>query len=140
MSWYISEFPSLFPFLIAAAPVVTSLRRTPSSSQFTLICSSTTSPATTVVWTKDGTNLTADGTLYQSSQVVTDRSSSTYDNILTSTEIIEGNYTCTVSNLFGSSSRSVEIKGTLESIVLLQHYYVYSSSECPYLTVVNDTM
>ncbi len=101
----------------AAAPSVTALQQTNanSSSQFTLICTSTTSPATTVVWTKDGTILSFDGTPYQHSQVVTDRQSSTYDNILTSTGTPAstlGKYTCTVSNRFGTSSRSAVIEGT----------------------------
>ncbi len=92
--------------------MVISLKRTPSSSQFTLTCISTTSPPTTVVWTKDGTTLTMDGAPYQHSQVMTDRYYSMYSNILTSTEdpdIAAGTYTCTVSNRFGSSSKSAVI-------------------------------
>ncbi len=105
---------SLCNLFSSATPVVTSLQQTASTSQFTLTCTSTTSPATTVVWTKDGTDLTMDGAPYQHSQVVTDRSSSTYKNILTSAEDPDsgfGNYTCTVSNRFGSSIRSAVIGG-----------------------------
>ncbi len=102
-----------------ADPVVTSLRRSTSTNQFTLICTSTTSPATTVRWTKDGTEIVMDGRPYQHSQVVTSRRSSTYQNILTSTGTPAstlGAYTCTVSNRFGSSSRSVTIRGQLVSL------------------------
>ncbi len=105
---------SLCNLFSSAAPVVTSLQQTASTSQFTLTCTSITSPATTVVWTKDGTNLTMDGAPYQHSQVVTNRSSSTYQNILTSAgdpDRALGSYTCTVSNRFGSSSRNLEIIG-----------------------------
>ncbi len=99
--------------LSSAAPVVTSLWNI-ASSQFTLICTSTTSPATTVVWTKDGTTLSFDGTHYQHSQVLTNRRSSTYENILTSSGTptnTKGNYTCTVSNRFGTSSQSIAVGG-----------------------------
>ncbi len=98
----------------AATPSVTALQQTDLSSQFTLICTSTTSPATTVVWTKDGTTLSFGGTPYQHSQVVTDRRSSTYDNILTSTGDLAssvGYYTCTVSNRFGSNSQGLQVRG-----------------------------
>ncbi len=100
----------------SAAPSVTALQKSASSSQFTLICTSTNSPATTVVWTKDGTTLSFDGTPYQHSQVVTNRLSSTYNNIMTSTGTPAstlGSYTCTVSNRFGTSSRSASIRGQL---------------------------
>ncbi len=99
--------------LSSAAPVVTSLRRK-ASTKFTLICTSTTTPATTVVWTKDETTLSFDGTPYQHSQVVTYRQLSIYDNILTSTGTRAstlGSYTCTVSNRFGTNSRSAVILG-----------------------------
>ncbi len=99
--------------LSSAAPVVTALQSI-AASQFTLICTSTTSPATTVVWTKDGITLSFDGTPYQHSQVVTNRQTSTYDNILTSNGTdasTSGSYTCTVSNRFGTSSRVIMIGG-----------------------------
>ncbi len=99
-----------------ADPVVTSLQRDRSADHFTLICTSTTSPATSVVWTKDGTTLSFDGSPYQHSQVVTNRRSSTYNNILTSVGAYssnQGNYTCIVSNRFGTSSRSIVIRGQL---------------------------
>ncbi len=93
--------------------MVTSLRCIP-TRLFTLICTSTTSPATTVVWTKDGTTLSFDGTAYQHSQVVTNRRTSTYDNILTSTGTPAstfGSYTCTVSNILGASREHLVIRG-----------------------------
>ncbi len=112
----------------AAAPVVTSLQPSVSSGRFTLICTSTTSPATTVVWTKDGTTLSFDGTPYQHSQVVTNRRSSTYDNILTSTGTHDsalGSYTCTVSNRFGTSSRSAVIGGIDVQSFLSERCFIF---------------
>ncbi len=102
--------------------MVTSLYQRTSSSQFTLICTSTTSPATTVVWTKDETTLSFAGTPYQHSQVVTNRQSSTYDNILTSVgdpASVAGYYNCTVSNRFGASSQGVVVRGEFRDMLLI---------------------
>lgn len=99
----------------SAAPVVTSLKKNTSSSHFTLICISTTSPATTVVWTKNGTNIGINETAYQSSQRVINSTSSTYQNTLVAVgddvDFVGNNFTCTVSNRFGSSSTSLVLKG-----------------------------
>ncbi len=115
--------------------MVISLKRTHSSSQFTLTCISSTSPPTNVVWTKDGTTLTMDGAPYQHSQVMTDRYYSMYSNILTSTEdpdIAAGTYTCTVSNRLGSSSKSAVIVGKYSSI-----YSHVSSTQRNFLNVLD---
>ncbi len=109
---YLTKIFIAIPF--TALPVVTSLQQDNTNNQFALICVSTTSPAMTVVWTKDGITLSMDGAPYQHSQIVTDRRSSTYQNILTSSgdpDSIVGNYSCTVSNRFGSSGMNVEIQG-----------------------------
>lgn len=101
--------------------MVTSLWKDVSSSHFRLICTSTKSAATTVIWTKDGTILTIDGSPYLSYQVVTDRRTSTYNNVLTSvgdSSSDEGNYTCTVSNGFGSGSRDIRIGGLSTNMVI----------------------
>ena len=90
-----------------------------------LTCTSTDSPATTVTWTKDGDTLTMDGdtltvngTTYSMTQTVTDRSASTYENVLTissdSTSIV-GDYTCTVSNALGSDSMDFTVRGIIIS-------------------------
>ncbi len=63
---------------------------------------------------KDGNNLAMDGAPYKLTQVLTNRRSSIYNNILTSTghdDTFAGNYTCTVQNTFGSSTESIEIQG-----------------------------
>lgn len=101
----------LLLFANLAAPVITSFWR---NSLISLICTSATSPATSVLWTKDGTVLSMDGSPYHLTQVVTDRRTSTYNNMLTlagDLERIEGDYTCTVSNRFGSSSRDATFGG-----------------------------
>ena len=72
----------------------------------TLNCTSTGSPATNVTWTKDGGTLTANGTAYSMTQTLTDRSASTYENVLTlpTTGDISGMYGCQVGNALGDST------------------------------------
>ena len=97
-----------------AAPTISDLDFDAASR--TLTCTSTDSPATTVTWTRDSDALTVDGTTYSMDQTVTDRSASTYENVLTiSSEVtnIVGNYTCTVSNALGSDSRTEITSGKL---------------------------
>ena len=98
-----------------AAPHVTSLQRTNSTTNLALTCTSTYSPATDVTWMKDGDVLDIDGVKYKTYQTVTDRQNSTYQNILVVDDDIEnvtGNYTCQVTNRFGSSSRDLTIRGS----------------------------
>ena len=79
-----------------------------------LTCTSTGSPATTFTWTKDGATLTVDGTTYSMTQTVTDRRTSTYENVLNissdATSIV-GDYTCTVNNTLGSDSMDFTVRG-----------------------------
>ena len=76
-------------------------------------CTSTGSPATNVTWMRDGQPLTIDGTTYKLIQTVTNRTASTYENILTVNDQLSNvtgrNYTCTVTNALGSAS--LQIKG-----------------------------
>eukprot|EP00731_Ephydatia_muelleri_P019044 Em0011g1084a len=58
---------------------------------FQLTCTSTSSPPTDVLWTTNGSPVSN-----TSSQIVTDRPTSTYNNILTVTGRAYGMYTCTV--------------------------------------------
>ena len=63
---------------------------------------------------KDGDTLDIDGVKYKTYQTVTNRRTSTYQNTLVVDDVIEnitGNYTCRVTNKFGSSSRDLTIKG-----------------------------
>ena len=63
---------------------------------------------------KDGDTLDIDGEKYKTYQTVTNRRTSTYENTLVvddddDIEDIPGNYTCRVTNRFGSSSRDLTI-------------------------------
>ena len=99
-----------------AGPKVTGLESTRSTSDLTLTCTSTTSPATNVTWMKDGDTLDIDGVKYKTYQTVTNRRTSTYQNSLVvdgDIENITGTYTCRVTNRFGSSIGELTVRGTL---------------------------
>ena len=65
---------------------------------FTLTCTSTGGPATTVSWRRDGTMLSDDNNHDIMSQV-TDPVTATYTHTLTVTGRLVGEYQCTVSNI-----------------------------------------
>ena len=100
----------------------------------TLTCISTGSPPTRVVWMKDGSNLTTDGSSphYCLSQTVTDRAASTYSNVLTVKQLapggVPGTYTCTVSNELNSDSRTEIAVGEFD----VQCTSIYSSISEPF--------
>ena len=64
---------------------------------YTLTCTSTGSPPTTVTWMRNEVTLSAKEK-YTSSQILINRQSSTYDNVLTIKGDAMGNYTCKISN------------------------------------------
>ena len=76
---------------------------------------STGSPATTVTWEKDGVPLSIDGSTYQLTQTVINRTTSTYSNVLTVSEAaptgVAGTYSCNVSNQIGWDTESVTAVG-----------------------------
>ena len=80
---------------------------------FTLNCTSTGSPATTVTWTKDGTVLTA-SSIYRMTQRLHYGITATYYNYLevnTGPYAVIGAYSCEVSNIFGSDRRNMTFEG-----------------------------
>ena len=72
---------------------------------FTLTCTSTGGPATTVFWTRGST------TLYSTSQTVTDTEEGRYMNTLMVAMGEAGVYDCTVSNNRSSDTRSLSVVG-----------------------------
>ena len=111
-----------------AAPTVTYFQRVWSTTNFTLTCTSTNSPATTVTWMRDGTTLPINGAKNHFYQTVTSRRSSTYQNTLVVDDDIEnvtGNYSCKVTNTFGSYTSSLNIRGkgsSLKRNLYMQHH------------------
>ena len=77
---------------------------------FTLTCTSTGGPATTVSWRRDGTMLNDDNTYSITSQV-SNGTTATYTHTLTVTGRLVGEYQCTVSNIRtpSGSSRSLTV-------------------------------
>ena len=90
--------------LSVAAPRIMAL----TSASSTLTCTSTGSPATTVIWTRNGQPLVIDGSTYRMVQTVTNRASSTYENVLTINQplgnIAGETFTCSVTNVLGSDT------------------------------------
>ena len=100
-------------------PTVTSVQRVTSSTSFTLNCTSIGSPASVVMWSKDGTLLHITDS-YQTTQIMVDGSSATYYNLLTvnsEPQDLLGTYGCSVLNTIGVSNvETISIEGmrTLE--------------------------
>ena len=98
----------LFHFIITSLDI-----NSDSRSPFTLNCTSSGSPATTVTWTKDGVVLRASGT-YQMTQVLQDGVTATYSNLLVvraGPYAVIGDYSCEVSNSIGSDRRNATFRG-----------------------------
>ena len=107
---------------ITDAPNVTSFQRANSTTNFTLNCTSTNSPATNVTWLRNGNTLQANETKNRFYQTVTSRQNSTYQNTLVVDDVIEnviGNYTCNVTNRFGNSNSTLTIRGKLIAYLYL---------------------
>ena len=77
---------------------------------FTLTCTSTGGPATTVSWRRGGTML-SDNSTYSISSQVTDAVTATYTHTLTVTGRLVGEYQCSVSNIRtpSGSTRSLTV-------------------------------
>ena len=87
-----------------------------SHSSRTLTCISTGGPANSVTIRKDGVTISPSSPSHQQSQRVVDTANATYHNLLsiTSSDIRDysGSFTCTVSNIRGSSQpMSLDING-----------------------------
>ena len=81
----------------------------------TIICTSTSGPATDVTWSKDNVNIRLSmGGLYKYSQIIINTTSATYENrlrILDKSSEAAGNYTCQVTNSRGGMNGSLYIQG-----------------------------
>ena len=99
-----------------ALPVVTTLQLVSgANSALTLNCTSTGSPATTVVWTKNGSVIPADG-IYDSAQILRDGTRATYDNLIMINSPpgdLAGLYSCIVHDSLGHNSQrgTLQVKG-----------------------------
>ena len=79
---------------------------------FTLTCTSTGGPVTTVSWRRDGEILNDNSTYRITSQVLTDAETATYTHTLRVTGRPFGEYKCNVSNSkLSSSSETLVLEG-----------------------------
>ena len=78
---------------------------------FTLTCTSTGGPATTVSWTVNSHRVTEDKDHHITSQILTDPLTATYNHTLTVTGRLEGEYECRVSNKEFSASKNLMAMG-----------------------------
>ena len=106
--------------LPVAVPTITNpLVFTLGASSSTLTCTSAGSVATTVTFMRDGTivgplrdgeSMEFGGVTYQLAQTVTNRTQSTYQNVLTINQplssIVDSTFICSVDNTIGASSTS----------------------------------
>ena len=82
----------------------------------TMTCTTSGGPATDVTWFKDNEKIimTSSGGLYEHSQVITNKTSATYENrlrIVDKSSKVAGTYTCEVSNPSGSTNKTLCIQG-----------------------------
>ena len=78
---------------------------------FTLTCTSTGGPATTVTWTVNNHTVTEDENHHITSQILVDAVNATYNHTLAVTGRLEGQYECIASNTKSSASRSLNVVG-----------------------------
>lgn len=115
--------------LPTVTPTVLSLMAISSNdSRFSLICTSTNSPATTVIWVKDGAMLSSSFLVHQ---ILRDGVTATYDNVIeigAAVDELPGTYSCSVLNSAGLSNVAIlNIQGeayTLNSKFRFYHYIV----------------
>ena len=74
---------------------ITSIQRT-SEDPLTISCMTTGTPPTTVTWEKGPTDLSQSDGGYQMTQILSDRTSSSFSNVLTTSGEAFGLYSCTV--------------------------------------------
>ena len=81
------------------------------SPHFTITCPSSTFPPLSTAWFRDGQSLAPDGQQFQVSQVLVDPAASGYDNVLSVSGNLPGQYRCVVRNNVSSSEASLEVRG-----------------------------
>ena len=98
-------------------PVITGMGFSVSEPPYTVTCNSTGSPATKVIWTFNGKQISTESEtgLYKTSKKLVDRHTSLYVSKITvdgSFEDVVGEYSCRVENELGASNViAKEIKG-----------------------------
>ena len=99
----------IFALVSASSPV-----------QFSLTCTSTGGPATSITWTRDGVNVTYDSD-HVLTRTVENTATARYSNMLTVTGVEGGHYQCIVSNVRGAVMSPVLI-GTGRLFILMIYH------------------
>jgi len=105
--------------------------RNATTPTFTLTCTSTGGPATTVSWTVNNHTVTEDSHHHITSQILTDADRATYNHTLIVTGRMVGEYKCTVSNSKPSFS------GGMLAVVGENDNYAFEDTGCSCLKSVN---
>ena len=92
---------------------------------FTLICTSTGGPATTVSWRKDGEVLIDCNSYSITSQILLDTETATYNQTLMVTGRLEGEYQCSVSNIRTPSGSTMTLAIAGEECNISQRRHTY---------------
>ena len=100
------KFSHLHDAIFPSAPItITSLGRSGGvNSIFSLTCTSTGSPATTVTWSRNGILLPTTSTTYSMTTDLVNGESSLYENTLQvqgAPDSVTGEYSCSISNVLG---------------------------------------
>ena len=77
-----------------------------SEGHYTLTCTTSGSPPTSVMWTRNGAPVSENGNMYKTTQVLVNRNETIYENLLVMSGSFEdavGEYSCTVENSLGTS-------------------------------------
>ena len=115
ITFYSQTSCTLFLYIYAGLPSVTSVTFNAQSNSFT--CISTGGSAGTVTWRRNGFVITPNAT-HQQTQRVMNTTTSTYQTVLTidtsmNQNAIMGTFSCTVRNARGRSSRMVVVTGEI---------------------------
>ena len=121
-------------FPVAVPTITNPLVFIQGSSSSTMTCTSTTSIATTVTFMRDSTtvgplrdgeSVVVGGVTYELAQTVTDRTQSTYENVLTINQplasIVGSTFTCRVQNTVGMSTPSDPLQIMGEIAITIAH-------------------
>ena len=104
--------------------------------QFTLTCTSTGGPATSVTWTRDGVIVVYDSTHVLTQTVVDAGRNARYNNTLTVTGVEGGSYRCTVSNVL-STIQSPVLTGAGKKLLTSRSHYGCGNPLSGHMHVIN---
>ena len=91
-------------YILTGSPVITDLIYNSTSNMASLTCISSGGPVDSVTWMRNGATITANSSIFTQSQIITNATSATYHNILTSfnsSNFMMGSFTCVIRDAEG---------------------------------------